>query len=331
MQPKATIIIPVYNGESTIRQAVDSAVNQDTKEPYEVLIIDDGSKDSSGKIIDEYAEKYDYVHVVHQKNQGICRTRENALRLAQGDYIYWVDADDYADAKLLSATLPNLEDGADMVIFSTRYFLQNGEVKLDKIRNPAKKRDGWYRDALDSHLATVWTYAARKKLWGAIKIPHELQRSGEDGYMTIHALQRASRVDAVSDILYFHLVDSFLSLRHTVSGMVYLGNAFLWLYRLKICEKDWSGKVNFCAVRAFSGYVKAFCMNTLSHDLSEEDCQQIRKELSYLKKYPVGHRVKDWLLCWAILSDNIWICQKYADYKNNKTARINHKISSAKK
>ena len=97
MLVKASIIIPVYNAQNTIRRAIDSAVNQTTDEPYEVILINDGSKDGSAAILDAYASRYAYVRVVHQVNQGITRTRENGIRAARGEYIFCVDADDYAD------------------------------------------------------------------------------------------------------------------------------------------------------------------------------------------------------------------------------------------
>lgn len=73
---KATIIIPAYNAETTIHRAVDSAVNQTTKEPYEILLMDDGSTDSTSHILDDYAKLHKNIRTIHQKNQGITRTRE---------------------------------------------------------------------------------------------------------------------------------------------------------------------------------------------------------------------------------------------------------------
>lgn len=86
---KATIIIPAYNAETTIHRAVDSAVNQTTKEPYEILLMDDGSTDSTSHILDDYAKLHKNIRTIHQKNQGITRTRENAAAAALGTYIFW--------------------------------------------------------------------------------------------------------------------------------------------------------------------------------------------------------------------------------------------------
>lgn len=68
---------------------VDSAVNQTMDALYEVILIDYGSRDRSAEILDEYVDQYTYVRVIHQANQGITRTRENGIRAARGEYIFW--------------------------------------------------------------------------------------------------------------------------------------------------------------------------------------------------------------------------------------------------
>lgn len=113
---------------------VDSAVNQTMDALYEVILIDDGSRDRSAEILDEYVDQYTYVRVIHQANQGITRTRENGIRAARGEYIFWVDADDYADKHLLAKTLPLLESDADVVIYGTQYFCENGGRADNRIR-----------------------------------------------------------------------------------------------------------------------------------------------------------------------------------------------------
>ena len=131
---KATIIIPAYNAETTIHRAVDSAVNQTTKEPYEILLMDDGSTDSTSHILDDYAKLHKNIRTIHQKNQGITRTRENAAAAALGTYIFWIDADDYADEKLLEKALPPLEAGNDVVVYGVNSFRPDGSIEEKRIR-----------------------------------------------------------------------------------------------------------------------------------------------------------------------------------------------------
>lgn len=94
MNPKVTVIIPVYNMEKYITECLESVVKQ-TLQDIEIIVIDDGSTDQTGKIVDRYALQYSKVKVYHQENKGLYKTREIALERAHGEYIGWVDADDF--------------------------------------------------------------------------------------------------------------------------------------------------------------------------------------------------------------------------------------------
>ena len=104
--PKVSIIIPVYNAEKAVRRCVDSVLDQEYTD-FELLLMDDGSKDGSPAILDEYAEKDERVRVVHKENSGVSATRNMALDMARGDWVQFLDADDWItkDAtKLLRTT-----------------------------------------------------------------------------------------------------------------------------------------------------------------------------------------------------------------------------------
>ena len=205
---------------------VDSAVNQTMDALYEVILIDDGSRDRSAEILDEYVDQYTYVRVIHQANQGITRTRENGIRAARGEYIFWVDADDYADKHLPAKTLPLLESGADVVIYGTQCFCENGGRADNRIWKNISDVAYWKQQALNAKLSTIWTYGTRRAFWEGETSPSEVARSAADGYMTIRIFDKARVFRVIPDILYYHLVDSPFSICHTFNGKRYLGNAF---------------------------------------------------------------------------------------------------------
>ena len=89
-----TIAIPVYNVEKYLRRCIDSIISQDI-ENCEILLIDDGSTDKSGEICDEYLEKYDCIKVIHQENRGLASVRNRCVQEAEGEYISFIDSDDY--------------------------------------------------------------------------------------------------------------------------------------------------------------------------------------------------------------------------------------------
>ena len=88
-----SIIIPVYNVEKYLKYTLDSVIKQNTSN-FEVILIDDGSKDNSGKICDEYRKKYDFIKVIHKKNEGVSIARNTGLKEAKGKYIMFLDSDD---------------------------------------------------------------------------------------------------------------------------------------------------------------------------------------------------------------------------------------------
>ena len=94
---KVTIVIPVYNAEKTISKCIDSILNQ-TNENYQVLLIDDGSKDNSLKVIKEYEKNYPKkIKVISKENEGVVATRNLGIDLCKTKYIMFIDNDDYID------------------------------------------------------------------------------------------------------------------------------------------------------------------------------------------------------------------------------------------
>ena len=93
LSPFVSVIVPIYNVEKYLKSCLDSIVAQSYKN-FEVILVDDGSPDNCGKICDAYAMKYDFIRVVHQKNQGVSAARNNGIKKSHGVYILPLDGDD---------------------------------------------------------------------------------------------------------------------------------------------------------------------------------------------------------------------------------------------
>lgn len=114
-QYKVSIIVAVYNVEKYIRRCLDSLQSQSHKN-IEVLLIDDGSKDTSGNICDEYASNDTRFIVIHTENSGVSKARQTGLDAATGDYIIHADPDDYAEANMIEGLLSEaIDKQTDMV------------------------------------------------------------------------------------------------------------------------------------------------------------------------------------------------------------------------
>ncbi|MBR4287640.1 MAG: glycosyltransferase [Clostridia bacterium] len=101
-EPRISVIIPVYKCEQYLEACVDSILKQ-TFIDFEIILVDDGSPDNSGKLCDELAEKYDNIIVLHQENQGQAAARNNGVKIANGEWLHFVDCDDAIHPQMLEA------------------------------------------------------------------------------------------------------------------------------------------------------------------------------------------------------------------------------------
>ena len=120
-----SIIIPVYNTENYLKQCIESALNQ-TYDNTEIILVDDGSTDSSGLICDEYVKKDNRIRVIHKPNGGQSSARNIALDVATGKYVYFLDSDDYILPDLIKKLVDIAEaNDADIVFFEATSFVDN--------------------------------------------------------------------------------------------------------------------------------------------------------------------------------------------------------------
>lgn len=120
-QPLITVIVPVYNVEKYLRRCLDSIIGQ-TYQNLEILCIDDGSIDNSGEICEQYAARDARIKVIHQENQGLSTARNRGLDAAEGEYIAFVDSDDYILEDMYKKMLAKLLDyNVDLCVCQWQY------------------------------------------------------------------------------------------------------------------------------------------------------------------------------------------------------------------
>ena len=163
-KPLVSIIIPVYNSDRYLKFCLDSVVNQ-TYDNLEIILVDDESKDSSGTICDEYANKYENVSVIHQKNIGCGFSRNTGLEVMHGDYYTFVDADDYVSIRYVEILVSLIEEyDADMVTSGTVFMLET--------RNEIKGNDGAVEEYRDSESEKYVTAPSWGKLYRTSSCGH---------------------------------------------------------------------------------------------------------------------------------------------------------------
>ena len=122
-----SIIIPVYNTQKYLKQCIDSVLNQ-TFQDTEIILVDDGSTDESGQICDEYATRRN-VKIIHQNNEGLLKARVEGVKRAKGEYITFVDSDDWIDHRMYEEMLRNLDSDIDLIVSGIiRYYNEQKKV-----------------------------------------------------------------------------------------------------------------------------------------------------------------------------------------------------------
>lgn len=197
-----SIIVPVYNCEKYICRCIDSIIHQ-TYQDMECLIIDDGSTDRTPQMCDELAQKDDRIKVIHIKNGGVQAAREKAVACCEGEYIMFVDADDYIADSILEVALEALEEqNADIVCFN---YITNG-------------REGFeicHREMIDSRTALKYMLTLNKldgNLWcklyraNIVKNVKFEQRLCSNFITSAEIIERAANVSIIPAVGYYYSI-----------------------------------------------------------------------------------------------------------------------------
>lgn len=132
MSALVSVIVPVFNVEKYLKQCLDSLINQ-TYKNIEVIMVDDGSTDTSGRICDDYANKYDRFKVVHKKNAGLGMARNTGLEYINGEFVTFLDSDDYLEPDCIEVLYTSLlNQKVDMCKGGFKRILDSGEIILDR-------------------------------------------------------------------------------------------------------------------------------------------------------------------------------------------------------
>ena len=129
-----SIIIPVYNVEKYVRKTLESIFESTLpKSELEVIVVNDGTKDNSMSIVNEFAAKFDNLKIINQENQGLSVARNTGLKAARGKYVWFVDSDDWVEYDSLPFLLKHLEHSdKDVLMFKIREYDEEGRILLER-------------------------------------------------------------------------------------------------------------------------------------------------------------------------------------------------------
>lgn len=158
--PKFSVVVPVYKVEEYLRECVDSILNQNYTD-FEVILVDDGSPDNCPQMCDEYALKDSRIKVIHQQNGGLSCARNSGMAVASGDYIWFVDSDDFLCENALKLVKEHFDEDAQIINFGIISNLYSGETEKTELEYTGsadkKKLCELMKSACSNHLFTfVW-------------------------------------------------------------------------------------------------------------------------------------------------------------------------------
>ena len=222
MEVKFSVVIPVYNVKSYLSECVNSVLYQ-TYDDYEIVLVDDGSTDGSSELCDKYAKEKLQVRAFHQKNQGVAAARNFGIGRAYGDYIIFVDSDDWIDPKTLEYIKKCIDNRKqiDVIIFSyakeygdnsyIKYVIEDNQFSEDELSKVVYRRlfgltnsELKHPESLE-YMSTCWGKAYRKECLQNYKFQNiEKIGSFEDGLFNMDVLNEKTTVVYINKPLYHY-------------------------------------------------------------------------------------------------------------------------------
>lgn len=222
---KISVIIPVYNVEAHLPKCVESVIHQ-TYSNLEIILVNDGSTDDSGAICDSYAKKDARIRVIHKKNGGLSDARNCGIAEAKGEYLAFVDADDYIAPDMFRIMYERIkQDVSDMAVCSFLFVNEKGEALVSEneenpISDETVDRVGAVRKleyVKKWYFSVAWNKLYSRCLFDDIKFPQG--RFHEDEYIAHIIYHKCQKVSFISDTLYFYVqregsITDTISLKH---------------------------------------------------------------------------------------------------------------------
>lgn len=192
---KVTVILPVYNSEDYVGRCLDSILNQ-TYTDFEIMVINDGSKDSSYEILKKYKEKYpNKINLINQENKGVAKTRNESIKRANSEYIMFVDNDDYLDNDYIETYVKAIrKDDSDIVVGGFRRPNEEGKViKTLKLQN-----EEWSKFMI----MTPWAKIYKRQYLIDNDIKFLETNLGEDNYFNLKAFLMTNKIVTLDYVGY---------------------------------------------------------------------------------------------------------------------------------
>ena len=254
MSPKISIIVPIYNAQKTIERCIDSILNQDFSD-FELILIDDGSKDNSGKICDTYAGKDQRVRVIHKENSGVSASRNLALREAKGEYLQFLDADDWITPNATRLLVESMEtNDCDMVIADFYRVIgerlsHKGSIDEDGVLSREEFANNMMENPADFYYGVLWNKLYKRSIIEKYQLCMNPKISWcEDFMFNLEYIRHCENIFVLQVPIYYYvktkgsLVSQSMSLTKTIKTKMMVFEYYNDFYKQVLTEEEYEKK-----------------------------------------------------------------------------------------
>lgn len=276
MKPMISVIIPVYKVEDYLDKCVKSILDQ-TYSELEIVLVDDGSPDQCPEMCDSWAERDSRIKVIHKQNGGLSDARNAGLDICTGEYIAFVDSDDWIKANMYQIMMETLErENADICACNIISCYPDREVswggKVYTVGNSETMLDLLYSDSL--YPVCAWNKLYRKELWDGFRFP--VGKICEDAFTTYMLLHKAKRIVQITDALYCYRIRSESIMTSSFSHKK-MDEEEAWRKNYEFIKENYPKVYR----KAYTFYLQS--VNSLIHRIKPEEREQFQEEFRYLR------------------------------------------------
>ena len=276
--PKLSIVVPVYMVEEYLKKCVQSLLNQTFKD-IEILLIDDGSHDKCGEICDEFAKIDQRVRVIHKSNGGLSSARNVGIGVAKGEYIGFVDSDDWVAEemyeKLIDAADSNEADIAVCGIYHVKHGKTSVYYSFDN-EQLIEHDEAVKKVLLNQFKSFAWNKIYKKKLFEGLRYPVGWYH--EDLALTYLLYERANRVICIRGVYYYYLKRPG-SITFKATAECKYHDFYFWLKRECFAAEKYPEILLPCRLLTIKAAISAYSYNMVGDGNGAKSANVIRKYL----------------------------------------------------
>ena len=310
-QPKISVIVPVYKTEGLLDRCVESIVGQ-TYKNLEIILVDDGSPDNCPAMCDEWAEKDSRIRVIHKENGGVSSARNAALDIATGDYIGFVDSDDWIEPEMYSSLIQKISESGKNIALCSYYAVEISGERYEcrcVVDKEVLDKDDYFRFiVLGGDGGYIWNRLYDADILKEVRFDEDIWYS-EDLLFNFKTAQKSNGAAILDKIEY-----NYVQKRIKEQAWVMIDHSFdsMTAFEIMLSYKDIPEDVYDCCLRGYAAAAFTLLSGVLTNEKYFYKYDDIRsailnfkKRILTQKKYPLKYKVKTLAL---------WLCPGFYNF-----------------